>query len=76
MTVLTIVLYGPALFLARGAGQEVVAINFVADTLLFAGSMLVIASVIGDGQRRSQTALGGSKEAIDRMPLSELAGRR
>jgi hypothetical protein len=76
MTVLTIVLYCPALFLARGAGQEVVAINFVADTLLFAGSMLVIASVIDLGQRRSQTALGGSKEAIDSMPLSELAGRR
>jgi hypothetical protein len=49
MTVLTILLYVPALWIARGAEQQVTAINFVADTLLFAGSMLVIARAVLDG---------------------------
>jgi hypothetical protein len=47
MTVVTLVLYVPALFLANGVQQEIVAINFVADTLLFAGAMLAIASAVG-----------------------------
>ena len=49
MTLLTLALYVPDLFLANGAQQEITAINFVADTLLFAGSMLAIASAVGAG---------------------------
>jgi len=47
MTVLTIHVYVPDLFLAKGAPQEITAINFVADTLLFAGAMFSIASAVG-----------------------------
>jgi len=46
MTLLTIALFGPDLFLARGVPQQVEAINFVADTLLFAGTMFAVARVI------------------------------
>jgi uncharacterized membrane protein len=51
MTVLTLVLYVPDLFLANGVQQEITAINFVADTLLFAGSMFTIASAVGNSRR-------------------------
>ena len=47
MTLLTIVLFVPDLFLARGAEQEVSAINFVADTLLFAGVLFAVACACG-----------------------------
>lgn len=43
MSALTIGLFVPDLFLAEGVSQRVLAINFVADTLLFAGMMLAIA---------------------------------
>jgi uncharacterized membrane protein len=56
MTVLTIVVYVPDLFLAKGAQQEIQAINFVADTLLFAGAMFSIATAVGAGRG----ALAGS----------------
>jgi len=46
MTALTIGLFVPDLFLARDAGQRVTAINFVADTLLFAGMMFAIALAV------------------------------
>lgn len=46
MTALTIVLFVPDLFLAHGVVQRVTAINFVADTLLFAGMMFAIASAV------------------------------
>jgi hypothetical protein len=46
MTVLTIALYAPDLFLARGVPQRITAINFVADTLLFAGTMFAVARAI------------------------------
>jgi uncharacterized membrane protein len=39
-------LFVPDLFLAEGVSQRVTAINFVADTLLFAGMMFAIARVI------------------------------
>lgn len=77
MTVLAIALYGPAFFFARGAGQVVTAINFVADTLLFAGSMLVMARLLaertavaagdrsgdGGGIRPSKQSIGRQHEA-------------
>ena len=46
MTVLTIALFAPDLFLARGPRDQVSAINFVADTLLFAGTMFAVAGRI------------------------------
>jgi hypothetical protein len=60
MTALTIGLFVPDLFLAEGVSQRVLAINFVADTLLFAGMMLAIAREVaaqlrvdGDGSVRA-----------------------
>ena len=47
MVVLTIGLYAPDLFLAHGVPQRITAINFVADTLLFAGTMFAVARAIG-----------------------------
>ena len=47
MTGLTIGLFVPNLFLAHGVSQRVTAINFVADTLLFAGMMFAIAREVG-----------------------------
>ena len=44
MLLLTLALYVPEFFLAHSASQQVTAINFVADTLLFAGTLLVVAS--------------------------------
>lgn len=46
MTALTLGLFAPDLFLARGVPQQVTAINFVADTLLFAGMMFAIARAV------------------------------
>lgn len=46
MTALTIGLFVPDLFLAEGVSQRVTAINFVADTLLFAGMMFAIAKAV------------------------------
>ena len=42
MVLLTLVLYVPQFFLARNVAEEVTAINFVFDTLLFAGTLFVI----------------------------------
>jgi len=46
MTLLTLALYVPQFFIARGAPAQVTAINFIFDTLLFAGMMLVISNAI------------------------------
>lgn len=46
MTLLTIGLFVPDLFLATGVPQRIQAINFVADTLLFAGTMFAVARAI------------------------------
>jgi uncharacterized membrane protein len=48
MVLLTLALYVPQFFLAANAQQQVVAINFVFDTLLFAGTVLVISKAISD----------------------------
>jgi uncharacterized membrane protein YphA (DoxX/SURF4 family) len=48
MTLLTVALYTPQWIIARGASQQVTAINFVFDTLLFAGTMLVISRAISE----------------------------
>jgi len=46
MTFLAIALFGPDLFLAKDVSQYITSINFVFDTLLFAGTLLVIARAI------------------------------
>jgi uncharacterized membrane protein len=46
MTALTIGVFAPDLILARGVTERVTAINFVADTLLFAGMMFAIANAV------------------------------
>jgi len=43
MTVLTVALYFPDFFVVSGVSQQVTAINYIADTLLFAGTMLLVA---------------------------------
>jgi uncharacterized membrane protein len=48
MTLLTVALYTPQWVMARGVSQQVTAINFVFDTLLFAGTMLVISRAISE----------------------------
>jgi uncharacterized membrane protein len=49
MTVLTAALYVPQWVMARGVAQQVTGINFAFDTLLFAGTVLVIARAISEG---------------------------
>ncbi len=46
MLLLTLVLYTPQFFLAQSVQEHVVALNFIFDTLLFAGTMLVIGHAI------------------------------
>jgi uncharacterized membrane protein len=46
MTVLTLFLYLPILILAHGGSEINEALNYVADTLLFAGAALVLASAL------------------------------
>jgi uncharacterized membrane protein len=46
MLLLTLFLYVPEFFLAQGVAEQVNSINFVADTLLFSGTMLVIAAAV------------------------------
>lgn len=54
MTLLTIVLYVPQWVIARGVARQVTAINFVYDTLLFAGTMFVIGRAISETSRNVQ----------------------
>ncbi len=58
MTVLTIGLFAPNLFLAQGVPQRVTAINFVADTVLFAGAMFAIARAVS-----AQMGTSGPRES-------------
>jgi uncharacterized membrane protein len=69
MAVLTVLLYVPDLLLAHGPGQPITAINFVADTLLFSGSVLAIACAV------LETTLSGNSEAIAKTSLSRLEER-
>jgi len=48
VVVLTIVLYLPILLTASGAADHVDAVNYVFDTLLFAGTILLLASALPD----------------------------
>jgi uncharacterized membrane protein len=46
MTALTAFLYLPVLLLARGESEVIVGLNYVADTLLYAGAALLLASAL------------------------------
>lgn len=61
MVLLTLALYVPQFFLARSVAQRVMAINFVFDTLLFAGMMLVISRAILTAKSR---AIATPREAL------------
>jgi uncharacterized membrane protein len=50
MTLLTAVIYGPQWAMASGASQQLVGINFVFDTLLFAGTALMVSRTISETQ--------------------------
>ena len=51
MTVLTLALYVPQFFIAGDVQERVTAINFIFDTLLFAGTVLVVSRAISDSSR-------------------------
>jgi uncharacterized membrane protein len=55
MVLLTLGLYVPQFFLAANDQQRITAINFVFDTLLFAGTLLVISKAIADTESRAIT---------------------
>lgn len=57
MTLLTLVLYVPQFFIASGVPELVTAINFIFDTLLFAGTMFVISRAISETGPRVVRAL-------------------
>ena len=61
MVLLTLSLYLPQLFLARGVEQEITAINFVADTLLFAGAILTLARATPSAVAKIYTAFPAQK---------------
>jgi uncharacterized membrane protein YphA (DoxX/SURF4 family) len=61
MTFLTAVLYVPNFLLASGVAQRVTAINFVADTLLFAGTMLLIAGGLDEAELKRIRGESGSR---------------
>jgi uncharacterized membrane protein len=52
MLLLTVALYVPQFFLGENDQQRVTAINFIFDTLLFAGTMLLISKAISDTESR------------------------
>ncbi len=61
MVLITLALFVPNFFLARNVSDHVTAINFVADTLLFAGTLFVIATASSGSESR---AIGEARAAI------------
>ncbi len=57
MTLLTALIYAPQWAMASGASQQLVGINFVFDTLLFAGTVLVVSRAISDTQADARPKL-------------------
>lgn len=60
MTVLTAALYVPQWVMARGVPQQVTAINFVFDTLLFAGTVLVVSRAISETTTIARGGVGAT----------------
>ncbi len=50
MTLLTVAIYAPQWAMASGASQQIVGINFFFDTLLFAGTVLVVSRALQEPQ--------------------------
>jgi uncharacterized membrane protein len=61
MLLLTLALYVPDFFLSRSTSEYVTALNFVFDTLLFAGTLFVIANAIS---RSEPSPIGKAQIAI------------
>ena len=58
MTLLTLVLYSPLWAMARGPSQTIEGLNYVADTLLFAGTILLLAMAMpADNRTAAETHL-------------------
>jgi len=51
-TVLVILLYVPMFVVARKPADVITAINYIADTLLFAGSIMLLADAVPAGRAR------------------------
>ena len=64
MTFLAIALFGPDLFLANDVSQYIMGINFVFDTLLFAGTLLVIARAVPSSTGRPNLSLATGHSAV------------
>jgi uncharacterized membrane protein YphA (DoxX/SURF4 family) len=60
VTVVVVVIYVPMLWAAHGTAEAVEAIDYVADTLLFAGTALILAEALGARQ-----ATGVRREPLD-----------
>ena len=60
VTAVVVVIYVPLLWPAHGAAEVVEAINYVADTLLFAGTALILAEALG-----APRATGNRPELLD-----------
>lgn len=57
MALLAAIIYVPMLVVARQAGEVIVALNYIFDTLLFAGSILLLAEAVnGESDRRAHAA--------------------
>ena len=63
VTVLTLAVYSPGLFLVHGVptGDLIEALNYVADTLLYAGAALVLASALPHASALSERVSLGSR---------------
>ena len=68
MVVLTLALYVPQFFLAADVQQRITAINFVFDTLLFAGTVLVISKAIANA---SSPAIDGPSVAMGEVSFGD-----
>jgi len=67
MIVLTAALFVPQFFLAQNPGDRVIAINFVFDTLLFGGTMLIIGAATrlrSDGPRNDRVAPRAARSKV------------
>lgn len=70
MTLLTVVLYVPQFFIAPDVGARATAINFVFDTLLFAGTVLLISNAILATKSKRLEVL---RERTDGRPLLDVS---
>jgi uncharacterized membrane protein YphA (DoxX/SURF4 family) len=65
VTVVVVVIYVPMLWPAHGTAEVVEAIDYVADTLLFAGTALILAEALGTKAPGLREATGIRRESFD-----------